>query len=214
MSHEYTACLRNNCYGDPLPRRAERRNAPPDVQRLIDFVNSISPQLDRPHITDYPALQALMKQLTSNKQFREFRQVTGLRNPIDLLNRYVDLHETRDLLRWIAHLKPGTHEARAPLHTHFVSMDAHGKVHFTSRWPELEGVEAARIRQCPAPLRRSVTDRSTQPPTDRGGTKWLKWHCGRMFWVKMLGKRTMTGCCPTHTASIKMRRLREGGYKW
>jgi hypothetical protein len=203
-----------------LPRFADKRNAPPAVQRLIDLVNSISPQLERHRITSYPAIQALLKQLKSAKQFGEFRRLTGLKKPADLLGQYFELHNTRDFLRWIAHLKRGTDRKFPFQATHSVSITGDGKLHFIPQWPELEGGEATRIRQCSARIRlqpkdaAAAADHSTGPSSDAGHTKWLKWHCGRLFWVKMLGKRTMTGCCPAHTAIIKMNRLRADGYPW
>ena len=159
-------------------------------------------------------LQAFLKQLKSAKRFGEFRRLIGVRRPTDLFSRYCDLNETREFLRWIAQLNPKTDVAFPIQATHSVCITGDGKLHFICKWPELEGVEAARIRLCPARIRRGATDHRTEPPTDAGRANWLRGHCGRIFWVKMLGKRTTTGCCAAHTASIKMRRLREEGYKY
>jgi hypothetical protein len=187
------------------------RPAPPEIQFLILLANSVPPDFVLPH-DDVPAIAAALHRLEREKQFAEFRGFADFKRTVRLLaspqprhprtnvaarhlskrqlaDAYVLVHGAREMLRWLAALPPtpGRHILPAT-HSQVVEIDAHGVLHFDEyEWFTrcIEGVEVKRIRMCLLPK------------------------CKRIFWAKTLGKRDMKGCCPRHSASIKMKRLRE-----
>ena len=181
-----------------------KRNAPPDIQRLIDLANSVPPDVRLPELSG-EGVDVL--ELVSSESFASFRQLTGGVEPDQFLERligpgapktynrvianYLLLRDARALLTTIASIPEVKPRAKARWllpHLQILSVraqtDEHGRLEFSLHpfLTALRGIKALQIRRCPI--------------------------CMRFFWAA----RKDQPCCSTRCASARRMRLWRKSY--